>query len=80
MSVDSAGNPTSYNVQINEYQRKLILKALNVHVGYASRQLAEEEGDVYDTKLEEINSLRVMLGEMPSEERKAPNLLHGLCL
>jgi hypothetical protein len=82
MSLNKNGQPTSYTVQINEYQRNLIMKLMlqtmnNVH--YAQHML-RTKGEFHETMHEEVNSLIGLLHELPEHEKKDPGITHGLCL
>jgi len=56
---------TSYHIQINEEQRKLLERALKGE-------------DV--SQIEESQILVELLDEMPQIEKEHPRILHGLCL
>jgi len=65
--------PTSYNIQINEEQRKLILGSLRFHRENSHHPFLSEVR-------EERDLLADMFADLPTVESEEPRLLHGFCL
>lgn len=72
----------AYTIQINEYQRALLVKKL-LHpntVMSTETGTGDEGAGSSDTELEEYNILLSMLVELPKAEQENPGNLHGFCL
>lgn len=67
----------AYKIQINEYQRKLINRALRTALVAEAEQLAIEPGLDYATAYLELSSLIAMTEE---GELTPGDCLNGLCL
>lgn len=72
----------AYTVQINEYQRKMMIKLMQTAMGnpHFAQYLLREKGDTHDTMYEEASSLATLMTEMPDVEAADPGVTHGLCL
>jgi hypothetical protein len=73
----------TYQIEINEQQRELILRAM---CAYDKSLLSKEPetGQYFDHELGEFTVLASMFEELPQEEQKdadgGSKMLHGLCV
>ena len=71
----------TYQIMINEGQRRVLAKALLA--GEMQRDFEKHPGTGcggYDTELEEAQALRDMLENLERDEKESPGCLHGFCL
>lgn len=74
----------TYQIEINEQQRELILRAMRAYDKKSLSQ-APETGQYFDHELGEFIVLASMFEELPQEEQKdadggSKKMLHGFCV
>lgn len=70
----------SYVIQINEYQRLLLLQMLPLLPASEINKLEDEPGDAHKNAAEEIVCIVEMLEKLPADEAESPGCVHGFCL
>lgn len=74
----------TYNIQINEYQRQLFIKALEAITPEMVTQLESEPPDEPSFSSDAHDELETIIGmfeELPETAKEGPeDMLHGFCL
>jgi len=68
----------AYIIEISEYQRELILKALKAGSAQLKEELKIQSGEWEDSANEELNSIISMTDELPKHNE--PGMIHGFSL
>lgn len=72
---------TSFTIQINDYQRQMLIAACRKRLLMDKNWLDKLPGDqAYDNQTGELECMIDMLDHLPKQEADSPGILHGLCL
>ena len=70
---------TTYTIEINEYQRRMFIAALEDRADLHGPTLHTLPGDAEPTAFEEIVLTIQMLEELPETTAREPDLISGFC-